>query len=88
MAPAVWIDNIRRVALGCDRVISGRRCNPGLNTVNQDDPAARRMCGDQQQRVVAAGSLTPDCAGGEATSRARLKPLYRKIHRVTLRAQP
>ena len=88
MEPSIRIDDVGRVTLRCNWMISVRRRDPSLDSVHQDDPAAWRMHRDQQQRVVAPGSFTSDCAAGKATSRIRFKPFCCKIHRVTLGAQP
>ncbi len=78
---AVGMHHVRRVALGAQREAAPGRLDPGLDAVDQHDPAGRRGGGRQEQRVVAPCAHPGDGAGGEAALPVGLEPFC--VRRIT-----
>ncbi len=71
----VRVDDVRGIALRAQREAAGRRLQPDLEAVDQDDAPGRRRGRGEQQRVVAPGPNAAHGAGGEAALAIGLEPL-------------
>jgi hypothetical protein len=78
---AVGMHHVRCIALGGQREATPLRLDPGLDAVDQHDPAGGRRGGRQEQRVIASRAYPRDGAGGEAALPIGLEPFC--VRRIT-----